>query len=423
MLSAAATPTVPSINSVKAGAPGTVTITVVRGAMMDTMNKLAAKYEQSHQGTKIQVVEEPEGGAFQALIAAGNQPDIVVLSVGTQVGQLAAQQALIPLDDLDGATDLFDQIEPAIGQQLYGHHYYIPIGADVTMMIYNKDLFKEAGLDPNKPPVTWQEFLADAQKIQGLPARPNGDKTYGTVFWNEALTYGGWYWNMLQPIYLNANQNQCQLMNKLGTDIVFDQPQCKMADFFTFARNAQQYAPPTMQKNFFSREHRHVAAVWLLLGAEPEDRGRQADGDRPGCGGRAGTRAGGRRHQLQHLRWPPVEHHEDHAPSASKLAWDFVKFLLQNDNTLQFDKELGYLPVNKSLESDPYFQDPARKPFVDELKNAVLPAQFAAADKVDNAVLGEYQKTVVAKSVDPAKAVTDSGDRRTRRPQAGTITC
>ena len=28
--------------------------------------------------------------------------------------------------------------------------------------------------------------------------------------------WGGWYWNMLQPMYLNANQSQCQLLNPSG---------------------------------------------------------------------------------------------------------------------------------------------------------------------------------------------------------------
>ena len=76
---------------------------------------------------------------------------------------------------------------------------------------------------------------------------------YGTVFWNDALSWGGWYWNMLQPMYLNANQDKCQLLNKLGTDITFDQPDCKMADFFDFNQKAQKFSPPTMEKSFFSR--------------------------------------------------------------------------------------------------------------------------------------------------------------------------
>ncbi len=375
--------------------------------MMDTMRKLADKYQQSHPGIKVQVVEEPQGGAFEALIAAGNQPDIVTLSVGTQVGQLAAENALIPLESLPNAQQILSGMNTAITQQIYGHNFYVPVGADVTMMIYNKDLFKEAGLDPNKPPQTWDEFLADAQKISALPKRSNGDKTYGTVFWNEALTLGGWYWNLLMPIYLNGNQDQCLLLNKLGTDIQFDQPQCKMADFFMFARKAQQYAPPTMAKPFFSRD----IGMWLQYGYSWEPNLKTAAGHPmvigqdvavapvpvPQAGQTSYSTYGGRLFAIMKT-----------TPQREQQAWNFVQFLEQNDNMLQFDKELGYLPVSKSLMNDPYFQDPSRKPFVDELQHAVLPEQFSTADKVANAVLGVYQKAVVEGSEQPAQAVQDA---------------
>lgn len=402
-----ATPTPVTSLSVKPGAPGTVTITVVRGAMIATMRKLADKYQQSHPNVKVQVVEEPEGGAFEALIAAGNQPDIVTLSVGTQVGQLAAENALIPLETLPNAQPLLANTNPEITQKIYGHNYYVPVGADVTMLVYNKDLFKEAGLDPNKAPATWDEFLADAQKISGLPNRPNGDKTYGTVFWNDALTYGGWYWNLLMPIYLNANQNQCRLLNQLGTDVVFDQPQCKLADFFTFAKKAQQYAPPTMAKDFFSRD----IGMWLQYGYSWEPNLKTAAKQPmvigqdigvapvpvPEAGQTSYSTYGGRLFAIMKT-----------TPQREQLAWDYVQFLSQNDNMLQFDKELGYLPVSKTLAGDPYFQDPARKPFVDELQHAVLPEQFAAADKAANALLGVYQKVVVQGSEQPDQGVQDA---------------
>ncbi|MFN8494455.1 MAG: extracellular solute-binding protein [Caldilineaceae bacterium] len=241
---------------------GTLRISVVCGAMIDTMRKLATQYMQSHPNVKVNVEEEPEGGAFDALIAAGNQPDMIVGSLGSQIGHLAAGGAVVPLEGLPGAADLFARLDKATVEQLYGHNYYVPVSADVTMMIYNKEIFKQAGLDPNKPPATWDEFLADAAKIDKLPALPNGDKIRGTVFWNEALTFGGWYWNVLQPIYLNGNQNQCLLLNRLGTDIVFDQPQCNMAGFFDFAQKAQKFAPPTMEKSFFSRS----IGIWLQYG-------------------------------------------------------------------------------------------------------------------------------------------------------------
>ena len=389
---------------------GGTRIAVVRGAMIDTMRKLADAYMKANPGKIVTVEEEPEGGAFDALIAAGNQPDIITVSFGTQIGHYAAAGVATPLEDMDGAKALFGMVDPATVQNLYGHNYYMPIGADVTVLIYNKDLFKEAGLDPTKPPATFAEFLDDAAKIQALPARKDGTKVYGTVFWNDALSWGGWYWNMLQPMYLNANQSKCQLLNKLGTDITFDQPECQMAAFFDFNQKAQKFAPPTMEKSFFSR----TIGMWPQYGYSWEPNLKEAAGTPMvigqdvgvapvpvlAAGGTAYTTYGGRAYMLMKT-----------TPERQQNAWSFIKYLMQDPNNLQFLKELGYLPILGSLKSDAYFQDPARKPFVDILKNAVMPEQYEAADKVANAILGVYQTAAVQGSLSPQDAVTQAASK------------
>ena len=402
----AATPTATLPPNVEGG----TRVAVVRGAMIDTMRTLADKYMAANPGKKITVEEEPEGGAFDALIAAGNQPDIITVSFGTQIGHFAAAGVPIPLEDMDGAQELFAKLDPATVQNLYGHNYYMPVGADVTLLIYNKELFTEAGLDPEKPPVTFAEFLDYAAKIDALPARADGAEVHGTLFWNDALSWGGWYWNMLQPMYLNANQDACQLLNKLGTDITFDQPDCKMADFFDFNQKAQKFSPPTMEKNFFSRG----IGMWPQYGYSWEPNLKEAAGTPMVIGKDVGvapvpvmnegdtsyTTLGGRAYMIMKTN-----------PDRQQNAWNFIKFLMEDENNLQFLKELGYLPILDSLKSDAYFQDPARKPFVDILQNAVLPEQYEAADKVANAILGVYQEAAVKGSLTPQDAVTQAAEK------------
>jgi ABC-type glycerol-3-phosphate transport system substrate-binding protein len=84
---------------------------------------------------------------------------------------------------------------------------------------------------------------------------------------------------------------------------------------------------------------------------------------------------------------------------------------MEDENNLQFLKELGYLPILGSLKSDPYFQEPARKPFVDILQHAVMPEQYEAADQVANAILGVYQEAVVQGSLSPQDAVTQAAQK------------
>jgi len=389
---------------------GGTRIAVVRGAMIATMRKLVDAYMKANPGKKVTTEEEPEGGAFDALIAAGNQPDIITVSFGTQIGHYAAAGVVIPMEDMTGAKDLFAKVDPVTVQNLYGHNFYMPIGADVTMMIYNKDLFTEAGLDPAKPPVTTADFLAYAAKIDALPARPDGSKVRGTVFWNDALTWGGWYWNMLQPMYLNGNQNKCQLLNKLGTDVTFDQPACNMAAFFDFNQKAQKFSPPTMEKSFFSR----TIGMWPQYGYSWEPNLKEAAG-KPmvisqdvgvapvpvvNAGDTAYTTYGGRAYMIMKT-----------TPERQQNAWSFIQYLMQDPNNLQFLKELGYLPILGSLKADAYFQVPARKPFVDALQHAIMPEQYESADKVALAILGVYQEAAVTGKLSPQEAVTQAAQK------------
>jgi multiple sugar transport system substrate-binding protein len=386
-----------------------IRVTVVAGAMQDTMSRIAAAYQEANPGVEITLELEPEGGAFQALIAAGNQPDLVITSFGPAIGTLASQGSLAEMEALPGAEELFGRIEPAALQTLAGHSYYVPLGADVTLMIYNKALFEEAGLDPEAPPQTWDEFLAAAEAIDNLPNREDGEEVYGTVFWNEALQWGGWYWNTLQPIYLNANQGECQLMNNLGTDIVFDDEECQLGSFFEFVQAAQQFAPPTMEKNFFT----YNIGMWLQYGYSWEPNLRDALGEPMVIGENVGiapvpvpeegdtsfTTFGGRAALILKTN-----------PEREARAWDFLSFMMQDEQNLQFITELGYLPVLTALNEDEYFQEPARAPFVEALANGYLPEQFAAAELAASALQGVYQQVVVEGSVPLDEAVADAAE-------------
>ncbi|HEX6386128.1 MAG TPA: extracellular solute-binding protein [Anaerolineae bacterium] len=380
-------------------------VSSVAGAMHDVLVSLAEQYMDENPGVTVTVEDEPEGGVFQALIAAGNQPDVVVTSLGPALGQLAAENALVPLEDLPGFQELLDRVDPAIVEQFSGHNYYIPIGADVTLMIYNKQLFEEAGLDPEDPPQTWDEFLAAAEAIDNL-----GPDIYGTVFWNEALAFGGWYWNMLQPIYLNANQGECLLVNRLGTDIVFDDPECELDAFFEFTKAAQQFAPLTMETNFFSRK----IGMWPQYGYswEPnletaadqamvigEDVG-VAPVPVPNEGETSFTTYGGRALIIMQT-----------TPERQARAWDFLQFLMEEENNRQFITELGYLPTLLTLREDPYFQEPARQVFIEVLENGVLPQQFSTAETVANEVQAVYQQTVVEGELTPEEAVEQAAEQ------------
>lgn len=112
-----------------------------------------------------------------AAVAAGHGPDLLLLDQ-IWVPQYAAAKFITPVDDLLNnssikADDYFPGAWGAGGYQ--GKTYAIPFDVGVwALLYYNKQMFKDAGLDPEKPPETWDEFLELGKKL-------TKDGKYGTA--------------------------------------------------------------------------------------------------------------------------------------------------------------------------------------------------------------------------------------------------
>ena len=83
----------------------------------------------------------------------------------------------------------FSQLLPGVKQNITdsGKVYSLPINYYGHGLIYNRDLFKKAGLDPDKPPTTWDELQADAAKITALGGGVTGYEDY------SGGNTGGWH--------------------------------------------------------------------------------------------------------------------------------------------------------------------------------------------------------------------------------------
>jgi len=115
-----------------------------------------------------------------AAFRAGNAPHIVqMFEVGTAT-MMAARGAIKPVYELMGETGLpFDPkaYVPAIRAYYStpdGKLMSMPFNSSTPVTWYNKDAFKKAGLDPEKPPRTWEETVAAARKIRAANAAACG---------------------------------------------------------------------------------------------------------------------------------------------------------------------------------------------------------------------------------------------------------
>lgn len=142
----------------------------------------AAEFMKENPGVNVRVEANVAGGLQSRILVAlqsGSTPDLIDVQNGANV-PLAETGKLEPLRDrLTAAGVKFDDILPAsLDTATYnGQLYGLPFQAEAHALIYNKGAFKEAGLDPEKPPQTWAEFVDAAKKLTGKNSK--GQQVYG----------------------------------------------------------------------------------------------------------------------------------------------------------------------------------------------------------------------------------------------------
>lgn len=129
-------------------------------------------FEAANPGITVKLTVFPyEQYQSKALLAmkGGTGPDVLSLDQ-IWTAQFAAAKLVSPIDSqLAGSKDIkkADFFPGAWASNEYaGKTWGVPLNADVwEQMYYNADLFRAAGLDPDKPPTTWTEWNADAAKL------------------------------------------------------------------------------------------------------------------------------------------------------------------------------------------------------------------------------------------------------------------
>ena len=133
---------------------------------------LVKQFNATHKNLKVVLHLTPPNDDTSQLataIRAGSVPDVVGLN-DIDVPQFAHQNALMDITKYVNALPFKSALSPGhlklatIGSTYYG----VPYLADLSVLWYNKALFKKAGLDPDKPPASYAEIVSDARAISKL---------------------------------------------------------------------------------------------------------------------------------------------------------------------------------------------------------------------------------------------------------------
>jgi multiple sugar transport system substrate-binding protein len=132
------------------------------------MEKSGVAYSQQNPAVTVKWTFSPDWQQnLLTALAAGTPPDCGYTNFQAQA-TLAHDGAWASLDEYFAQAGLGEGtfIQSMWKQSLYnGKVYCVPGGADFIAVYYNKDLYKEVGLDPEKPPTTTQELIDHSMKI------------------------------------------------------------------------------------------------------------------------------------------------------------------------------------------------------------------------------------------------------------------
>jgi sn-glycerol 3-phosphate transport system substrate-binding protein len=241
----------------------------VGGPITKIVDGFAADFEKENPGIKLKPIYS---GTYQDSIAKAltavksGDPPVTSILLSTDMYTLIDEDAIVPFDDLiktDADRAWLKSFYPAFmeNSQTGGKTWGIPFQRSTIVLYYNKDAFKEAGLDPNRPPGTWKEMADYAAKLTKRDASGN------VTQWGVQIPSSGFPYWLFQGL---AIENGVNLMNAAGTEVYYDKPEVVGAlQYWIDLVNKSKVHPPgvvewgTTPKDFFERK---VAMMWTTTG-------------------------------------------------------------------------------------------------------------------------------------------------------------
>ncbi len=241
----------------------------VGGAITKLIDTMAADFEKANPTIKVEPVYT---GSYQDTIAKtltalkSNEAPHFAILLSTDMFTLIDEDAIIPIDDMLKTADDKKWVGGFYkafmeNSQSGGKTWGVPFQRSTIVLYYNKDLFKEAGLDPETPPKNWAEQVAFAQKLTKRDAAGN------TTQWGIQIPSSGFPYWLFQGL---TTQNNVRLMNDAGNKTFFNDPKVVEAlQYYVDLAAKHKVHPPgvtewgTTPRDFFEKK---IAMMWTTTG-------------------------------------------------------------------------------------------------------------------------------------------------------------
>lgn len=399
-----------SSGSSKGPLKGTVTFETLqlKPTFTKYVNGVIADFEKKNPGVHVKWIDIPFQGAQEKITAdaaAGTLPDVVNLN--PQFAQaLEAKGQFVDMDE--AAADVKADYVPGAWQAFavpgrtgsYGIPWYLT--SEVTM--YNKDLFEKAGLDPAKPPATFDELFADGKSL----SKAGKGAFYGIhpALENRFIT--------------DLAKQGVPLLDKSGKKWTFNTPEAAAY----LGKLVAAYKDGVYPKDSLTQDHSKETEAYQAgrIGLFPSGpnfltiikQNAPKIAGQTGVGPQITGDSGATNMSVMGLLVPKTSKNQ-------RAAVAFSEFLADAENQLAFSKIVTVLPSVTSALKDPYFtsagdgsvEAQARKISAEQIAKGqnLVPVQYDA--RVTQAVIGKVQlalqgKLSPQKALDQAVAAADA---------------
>ncbi|HEY3269404.1 MAG TPA: extracellular solute-binding protein [Armatimonadota bacterium] len=326
------------------------------------VDRMIAEFNRANPDIRVVGMLTPMQQIQQKLLlsVAGGVPPDVVRFYTELGGEMMAREGLERMDLLakrDG-VDLSAFYPVAITQNTFhGKLYGMPWVVCPNALVYNRRLFREAGLDPNRPPRTWDELKQYALKLTKRDPKSGAITQLG---WSDVSSFQGYLW-----------QSGGELLTPDGRHPAFNTEETvRMLEFWV-----------QFQDDEAGNRQALNAFVTQFSGAATDPFGMEKLAmrlDTP-------FRIPDLKRYFPHLDYgvaplPTVKYHVSEVVGNSlviprgshhkEAAWRFIRFATSRQQLLNVCAMSGRLPARISAARDPrYTSDPLLGPFVKALDN------------------------------------------------------
>ena len=373
---------------------------------------LVERWNAENPGVQVVAQPLPAGQSSEevllASIVAGTTPDLCSNIWPGILSDFVRAGGVLALDEMPGFDSLMTARVPDALRDRFrsadGHVYQIPWKTNPIMMLYNVDLFDEAGVA--RPPRTYSEFFAAADRItadtdgDGNTDRWMGSRDIRPIWWQRYFD--------VYPLYIAASGGRT-LFDDRG-ELAIDRAALRdVYGFFQTLYDRGDFPLSTLQGNAFAQ--RRVAteftgpwtAAWLVENA-PEIRFDFAPVPVPD--GTRGTPATYGDYKNIAI-FSTTEHPE--------AAWAFAQFLVSPEADRLLIETTRQIPIREGLLDDPqldgfFAANPFMRRFAEQAPRTRGVDAIASLPEVLDAVAQSYERAIYGVET-PAEAVASAEER------------